>query len=109
MKGVYRFQFDAGRNGMLHGLFVADDEEIKALMGRHLYFGEVLGKHSEIQGPLEDSDVKLVTQDKTFVKMFEELGCATGFSPWDGLPEDEDEDDDGVSNDEDDSSDAIDA
>lgn len=86
MNGVYRFKFDAGRNGTLHGLFVADDAEVKALMGRDLYFGEVLGKHSEVQGPLEESDIELVTQDETFVKMFVELGCATGFSPWDGLP-----------------------
>ena len=106
MNGVYRFKFNAGRNGMLHGIFVADDKEIKTMMGRHLYFGEVLGKHSEIQGPLEEGDIELVTQDETFVKMFEALGCATGFSPWHGLSEDEDDD---VSNDEYDSSDAIDA
>lgn len=100
MKGVYRFKFDAGRNGTLFGLFVADDAEVKALMGRRLYFGEVLGKHSDIQGPLEESDIELVTLDQDFVERFHQYGCATGFSPWDGLAEDNDECDDGVSNDE---------
>jgi hypothetical protein len=97
MQGVYRFKFDAGRNGTLHGLFVAEDDDVKAIIGRDAYFGEVLGKHSEVQGPIEEGDIKLITQDQDFVAKFIEYGCATGYSPWDGLQdeESEDEEDDG--------------
>lgn len=94
MQGVYKFQFDGGRGGSLHGLFVAEDEDVKAVIGREAHFGEVLGKHSEVQGPIEESDIKLLTQDQEFVKKFLEYGCAVGFSPWDGLTDDEDADDD---------------
>lgn len=90
MKGVYRFNFDAGRNGSLTGIFVADDEAVRSVIGSEAYFGEVLGKHSEIQGTIEADHITLVTQDQEFATKFEALGCETGFSPWDGLDADDD-------------------
>jgi hypothetical protein len=48
-----------------------------------VYFGEVLGKHSEIYGPIETSDIELVTSDPSAVKMFLDNDLSTGFNPFD--------------------------
>jgi hypothetical protein len=62
---LYRFRFDCGRMGSLGGLFIARPSVVAALIGCEIYFGEVLGKHSEITGPVEEGDLELleVTQD----------------------------------------------
>lgn len=65
MKYLYKFHFDCGRMGELHGLFVATQDEVDAAMGKEIYFGEVLGKHSEISGPLEPADLQRFTVDQT--------------------------------------------
>ena len=39
---------DFGRMGELQGLFVAEELDVQDLIGKEVYFDEVLGKHSEI-------------------------------------------------------------
>jgi hypothetical protein len=36
MKGIYRFKYDYGRMGELSGIFVADSEHIKQLVGSYV-------------------------------------------------------------------------
>lgn len=91
MKGIYRFHFGCGRMGDLHGIFVADSAVVKNTMGADLYFGEVLGKHSEIYGPLDEEDLTLVTQDEAAVAVFEQHDLASGFNPLDYVQERDDE------------------
>ena len=50
MKYLYKFYWDCGRMGELEGLFIAEDDVLKNSIGKNVYFGEVLGKHSEIYG-----------------------------------------------------------
>lgn len=88
-RGLYRMVWDAGRMGTLSGLFTATDEEIKAAIGQRVYFGEVLGKHSEVYGTLEASEVALVTDDPAFVSKFDEYGCASGYNPLDYINEED--------------------
>lgn len=88
-RGLYRFRFDCGRMGHLDGLFTATADEVKSAIGRELYFGEVLGKHSEIYGTLDEGEVTLVTDDEAFVSKFDEYQCASGFNPLDYFREDE--------------------
>jgi hypothetical protein len=88
-RGLYRMVWDAGRMGTLSGLFTATDEEVKAAIGQRVYFGEVLGKHSEVYGTLEKSEVSLVTDDPAFVSKFDEYGCASGYNPLDYINEEE--------------------
>lgn len=62
---LYRFNFDCGRQGSLNGMFAVDARGralLDALIAsrRELYFGEVLGKHSEIVGPLDPGDITRV-------------------------------------------------
>ncbi len=84
-KGIYKLSFDCGRMGELNGVFVDTDIRVAKLIesGVDVYFGEVLGKHSEIFGPIEQRDIKLVTEDETTVKAFEENNLENGFNPFD--------------------------
>ncbi len=60
MKKLYSFNWDCGRMGNIDGLFIAEPEEVKAAVGKELYLGEVLGKHSEIFGTIEEGEIKEV-------------------------------------------------
>lgn len=107
MRNLYSFFWDCGRMGSLDGLFVASPEEIAAAIGREAYFGEVLGKHSEISGTISESDITLVSDDQEKVEWLLEVTgnfpTISGFNPLeyvedyvedenDWLPEDEDND-----------------
>lgn len=60
---LYKFYWDCGRMGDVDGLFVASSDEVAEAIGREVYFGEILGKHSEIYGTLEEKDITLVSDD----------------------------------------------
>lgn len=86
-KGVYKLYFDCGRQGSVEGVFISTPEEIKSAIGKTVYFGEVLGKHSEISGTLEEKDIQLVTQDPKAIQVIEDCNLTTGFNPLDYLEE----------------------
>ena len=83
MERLYRFYEDCGRIGDLRGLFVADDEkDVAPAIGKRAYFGEVLGKHSEVViERLEARHFDALTADQDFVAKFKEYRCASGFNP----------------------------
>lgn len=60
---LWRFYWDCGRMGDVESLFVATDSQIKEALGKHVYFGEILGKHSEIYGDFEECDVEKIDLD----------------------------------------------
>jgi len=93
MKALYKFHFDCGRNGELNGLFIADDGDVNELMknGTVVYFGEVLGKHSEIMGPIEKDDLTFVTHDEKVIAVIEHFKLEIGFNPFDYMEVDEDD------------------
>ena len=80
-KAVYKYYVDCGRMGDISSVFVASKERVKATMGKTIYFGEVLGKHSEIYGPLEEHEITMVTDDPAVVSLFEEHKLDTGLNP----------------------------
>ena len=45
---LWRFRYSC-RSGTLEGLFVATDAEVDAACKKSVYFGEALGKHSEVE------------------------------------------------------------
>lgn len=67
MRKLYKFRWDCGRMGFLDGLFVAEESEVARLIGTEIYFGEVLGKHSEISGTLEASEVVALSEDQGLI------------------------------------------
>lgn len=82
-KAVYKFQVWLNY-GDLEGLFVATKAQVDKLIGSGLkvYFGEVLGKYSEICGPIEPRDIKLISEKEEVVKMVEQHNLATGHNPF---------------------------
>jgi hypothetical protein len=92
-KNLYSFYWDCGRSGSLDGLFITDPETLEKYIGKDVYFGEVLGKHSEIYGSLDKKDVKLVSDDTEKVLWLYELmgDTVSGFNPIEYISEEEEE------------------
>lgn len=94
MEGVYSFEWDCGRNGSIEGLFIADSSNVANAIGKQVYFGEVLGKHSEVFGTLEKDEIVLITEDQDFItacrKIFK-YDTLSGYNPLDYLDDNPDE------------------
>ena len=83
---LYRFDWDCGRQGRLEGVFVADEQVVADAIGKEAYFGEVLGKHSEIEGTIEEGDIVAIECTDDFVATFSELfPRGFGFNPLDAV------------------------
>ena len=94
MRKLYQMFWDCGRMGDIDGLFVADEQAVSDLIGKDIYFGEVLGKHSDIAGTLEEDDLTIKSDDPVFInKLVEVIGSdsISGFNPFDYYDEDQDE------------------
>ena len=86
---VYQFYWDCGRSGYLSGGFVAESEDVNNTLGKSIYFGEVLGKHSEVYGELEKCDLKILSEDQDFIAKFKEIVGSVGYNPLAYLREDQ--------------------
>lgn len=80
------FSQDWGRMGSLEGLFVCDGTEWRSLqlLIKHevdIYFGEVLGKHSDCTGPVKANEISVRSENQEFCAEFRRLKLDTGFSP----------------------------
>lgn len=85
MKALFKMIFDCGRMGNLEGVFIADTEDVEYLLSNEIsvYFGEVLGKHSEISGIIDRSELKMITDDENVINIVKEYGLETGYNPFD--------------------------
>ncbi|PAJ68663.1 hypothetical protein CJF42_26265 [Pseudoalteromonas sp. NBT06-2] len=86
MKAIFNLNCDCGRMGNLEGLFTANISDVENIIGKHIYFGEVLGKHSDINGVLEKSDIEMLSDDQKFIEKFETImgsGTISGINPFD--------------------------
>lgn len=97
MKTLYSFLLECGRMGELEGLFIADSEIVDKVirLNASAYFGEVLGKHSEISCDLEAFMFEVKFTDQDFIQKLEELlgTNISGFNPLDYLSDGWDDDD----------------
>lgn len=84
MKALCRLNFDCGRQGSLEGIFIADTEDVKFLIENKVsvYFGEVLGKHSEIYGNVEPHELEVITTEANVVDIVDKYGLSTGYNPF---------------------------
>lgn len=71
---VYKWAWDCGRMGNLDGLFVADEQDVADAAGKDVYFGEVLGKHSEVYGELKAEEFTELSADDAVVAFVKEHG-----------------------------------
>jgi hypothetical protein len=81
---LWRFYWDCGRQGDVEGLFVATEEEINNIIGEEVNFGEILGKHSEVYGTIEEKEeiTKLDLDSETVEKVSKILGDTwSGYNP----------------------------
>ncbi len=81
MKKLYRFSEGGYRGGSVEGLFVADESEVAAIIGKTAHFGEILGKHSDVSIKLEPAHFMIVTDDADFIAKFRNFGCESGQNP----------------------------
>ena len=86
-RGIYRYSESFGRQGDLSGVFTATAAEVDAAMGRKVYFGEVLGKHSDVWSVMGPEDITLVSDAPEAVAVVDSLGLATGTNPLEYLAE----------------------
>ena len=91
MKALYKLHFDCGRQGELNGLFICDTEKLEQLVKSEyeVYFGEALGKHSEVYGKIEECDYTLVSTDDNVIKVIEENNLENGYNPFDYIDAEE--------------------
>lgn len=71
---LYRFYWDCGRGGDEMSTFVADSDLVEKCIGRFCYLGEILGKHSEVQGTLDADDLSILTDDADFIAKAKDYG-----------------------------------
>lgn len=68
-KRLYKFEFDFGRGYDGNGIFWEEPKNIKRLIGKTIYFGEICGKHSEVEVTIREDmlvDITDKIQDDTF-------------------------------------------
>ncbi len=90
---LWKFHWDVGRMGDLEGLFLATEEDVKSLIGKTVWFGEVLGKHSDIYGDISPRDIKeLHVEPATISDLAQHGPTLSGHNPFDYYEEEEDDD-----------------
>ena len=87
-KLLVSFDIDGGY-GSLSGLFIAEASQLnfsdeRGINCNELYFGEVLGKHSEVSFVMSDDYLNIVSRDQALIKQLETIfGSKTlsGYNP----------------------------
>lgn len=92
MKRLVSFEKYFGRQGALSGMFLLDEDEWTTLQGIisdgvDIYFGEVLGKHSEVICSIEPEDIEVLTADQEWLAQANQLNVCldNGCNPLDYL------------------------
>ena len=83
MKGIYKFELYYSRS-TASGIFVATNKQVEKLIESkvEVYFGEILGKHSEVFTNIDPGMINLVTEKEEVVKLFEEHDLSIGHNPF---------------------------
>lgn len=83
--------------GHLYGLFVAEKEEVDNLIGKTVYFGDVLGKHSDVYAEMEEGYFSVISDDQELISRLLYLfnsNTMCGYNPVVRYEEYEEEDED---------------
>lgn len=88
-KKLYKFDWDESY-GLVAGLFIEDESIVNNAIGKELSFGEVLGKHSEVYGTLEECDLEVLVSDEKEVEVLEKYNFIPfGYNPLEYIYEEE--------------------
>lgn len=90
-KYLWKFYWDCGRMGEVEGLFIATENEIQNAIGKNIYFGEILGKHSEVYGTLDENDLEKINLDSVSIERVAELlgDNWSGYNPLEYIDDEE--------------------
>lgn len=90
MKSLYHYHWYLGRMGSVQGTFLATPESVQKLIGKHVYFGEILGKHSEVSGTIQESHLTKLGASAGFVEEFGRLfPNGFGYNPFSYVQDDD--------------------
>lgn len=83
MKQLFKFDFYKGRGGKIDGLFVATTEEVNSIIGKEIWLGDALGKHSEVYGTIESNEIERVEiSDEAVEALYQKYGSTiSGYNP----------------------------
>lgn len=73
-KVLYKFYWYCGRMGDVEGVFKAKKSFVESVIGNNVYFGEILGKHSDVYGTLGEEDLEIISEDPIVVMNTPESG-----------------------------------
>lgn len=85
-KAVYEFSKYFGRMGDINGVLVLDKKKAEWLQGKRVYFGEILGKHSEII--VDSLKLEELSDNEEVVAFCERFGPFGNYLPIDSIVED---------------------
>lgn len=86
-----KFYWNCGRMGDVEGIFFTTKEDIQKAIGKTVYFGEILGKHSEVYGTLHEKDIEILIDDHALVNILKEKlvnNTVSGYNPFEYMGED---------------------
>lgn len=90
MKLLVRFFWDCGRQGDVEGLFITDQKQLDSIYGKEVYFGEILGKHSEVFSTVDKEDIGIICDDQEVIGVLQKAingDTLSGYNPFDYLDE----------------------
>ena len=93
-KILVEFGLDCGRAGSVEGLFVTTVRDLILSIGKEAYFGEILGKHSEVSTTLTWDHYRIISASAGDIdNVLAVVGCETisGWNPLQYLREKEGE------------------
>ena len=89
---IYKFVLDCYREGWVVGIFDADERDIEANIGKHIYFGSILGKYSEVYCDLSWDNLETLTDDQGFITNAQYYKLIpVGYNPLDYIEEDDED------------------
>lgn len=71
MRKLYKLNVFFGGCGDIEGLFCNKESEVQAAIGKTVYLGEVLGRHSDVWFTLEEKHLKVISVDQDFINEIE--------------------------------------
>jgi hypothetical protein len=86
MKKLFAYEKHCGRMGVIEGLFIAEHTDVDNAIGKEAYFGEILGKHSDVTVTVDAADLAVKSKDQKFIQQLEEVVGSThvsGYNPLD--------------------------
>lgn len=85
--GLYKMGIDCGRQGYLSGVFIERKDLVDYLLKTNIeiYFGEVLGKYSEVICIFKEepeNTIQFITDKPDVISIVQEYGLENGYNPF---------------------------